>query len=218
MSRWLRRNRFSHNPYFPKRERRKVPQWIRKIFWLLFPFAVIIGLYFSPVFRFTHVDIQGAEIISASNIEREVREAIPPWQRGILWYQEADLAESLRSRFPLLSAQVHKKFPNRIRVLVVERKPTAFLQVGEEQRILDQTGAVLRAATAEDQSLALPHFSVETIADPQNTTLLDASKIEQAVFALNGLQKSSLTITAMIFPTEISDWMKFRISEGWDAY
>ena len=134
-----------------KRERRYSRG--RPLFLILLFFVTQFFLLQSPLFQFQSVEIEGADLISETQIEKKL--ALN--EEASYWELSPDsLTTSLTGVHQLASADVSVSFPGRVEVRVQERTPdflVAFRKNTKKWYSADEGGIVLEKIPAKENSL-----------------------------------------------------------------
>jgi len=132
-------------------------------------FLLLGGLFFTlgPLMRYCkdhryfavrRIEIEGLDRLDASR----VRTWLGMVEGGSIWQASPQvLEERLEAQAAIASAEVRRLLPDRLRVIVRERRPRAILRAGEGLFLVDQAGVVIDAATPA-QASELPIVSVDT--------------------------------------------------------
>ncbi len=111
----------------------------------LFLFAVLLALWYAPIFRVDVPEIRGVHYLDAGR----VADALPVRQKPIFALSPQELADTL-TRFPAIKhATVTVAFPNRVVVTVEERQPVLVWQSTRRNWWVDADG-VAYAPMAEE--------------------------------------------------------------------
>ena len=165
---------------------------------LLLVLAVLAGVGwlvgFSPILAVDRVEVRGAHRLTASSLRQAA--AVPlgvPLARQDL----AAIAGRVGSLPQIESAQVSRKWPNTIRVVVVERQPVLAVRQPEGFVLIDTRGV------AFDDRPTLPSGVLPADVDPSNVAVLREAGIIAAampaalrgrVERLRATSRSSVTV------------------------
>jgi cell division protein FtsQ len=100
---------------------------------------VLLGLYMSPAVRVNNVEVVGASRIDPSEIESLASLN----GDSMLRLDQQGAEERVRYLPGLKSVQVSREWPDSVRIVVEERVPWAYWQVGETRYVIDAEGVVL---------------------------------------------------------------------------
>jgi cell division protein FtsQ len=144
----------------------------------------------SDDFRITHVDVTGAQLVSAAEIEQ----VADTNGLNIFWVRQEEVGHRLQAIAAIQSARVTTVLPNHLEVRIVERAPVAVWQSGDTSFLVDADGRVLRTI---DQPVTLP-----TIHDVGTQPLQVGSKVDARALATTFKLQQLLPGVATLQPKE----------------
>ena len=107
--------------------------------------AGLVALYFSPAVRVHEVEIAGATVVSAADIE-----AMAELDGASLVTADLGASESRIEGLPMVKeATITRAWPQTVRVAIVERTPWAIWQAGSSDYTVDEEGVVLEIDAPE---------------------------------------------------------------------
>ncbi len=116
-----------------------------------FVFALLLALWYAPLFRVDVPEVQGVHYLEAGR----VADALPVRNRPIFALSPQELADTLL-RFPAVAhADVRLAFPNRVIVTVTERAPVLVWQTTRRNWWVDSEGVAFVPVTEEMPENAL---------------------------------------------------------------
>ncbi len=101
--------------------------------------ASLIALYLSPVFRVQEVQVAGASQVDAAR----VRELASLNGDSMLHLETAGAVEQIKFLPLVKDVHIERRWPNTVRIVVTERQPWGFWQVGDTRYVIDSEGVVL---------------------------------------------------------------------------
>jgi cell division septal protein FtsQ len=181
----------------PPENDRRAGKKRKKTFLTLFVFAAVlsVGLLVlsSPLFAVKAVEISGSAAVSAEEIEKIAGLAVG----DNLFSFDAGGAEKALTAHPYIkSVKINKDFPDKVTVLVEERKPRAYVEfksVGT-YLLIDETGRVLESASyAAEELPVIVGLKLKDIALGQPLAAEDTKAFENVVLISHLFDKYELT-------------------------
>ena len=114
--------------------------------------AALIWFAQSPVFSVAEMSISGSV---EADVERILAEAEVYEGRPLVLIRTGRVEAALEADLWVKSAQVHRRFPNRVEVEIVERVEVATAQVGSSWVTLSDDGAIIRTTVEPGPGLAV---------------------------------------------------------------
>ena len=126
--------------------KKRIPIFKRKIFFFsifsfLFFYFAFLFLFIFPTFALKKIEIFGTERIKKEKIEILIQPA-----KNLLFLNSEKLKEKIKKEIPEIeSVKIEKKFPDTLRIIIVERKEV-FEICSKECYFLDKKGVVFSLA------------------------------------------------------------------------
>jgi cell division protein FtsQ len=152
----------------------------RRFLTALFVIAVVGGsltLYISPLLRVQRVQVTGATAVSTDEVLSLARIDGQSMMR-------LDLAAAERrvESIPMVQgAKLERRWPQTVRVVVTERSPWAFWQIGEDRYVIDSEGVVLPGSAPIDAAPVILDTSGPARLSPGDHVDRDAVVLAQAL-------------------------------------
>lgn len=159
--------RIKEKVYKKRRRRRK----FRALLFLIFASIILMLAFalYSPVFNIREIEVQGQskftreQIINLSNIQIG---------QNIFKINSGQAVRSIQMQAYIESVRIHRKLPNQIVIMVVERKPIGIVNYLGSYILIDKKGYVL-----------------ETVKKPEDKSLIEIKGIDIKKFTLGKLLK-----------------------------
>ncbi len=119
----------------------------------------VVGFFYIPKFRISEISIEGANVLD----KEQLKEEIAGWLKGkffkifpydnIFLLPKEKIITSLLENFPILKKlDIERNFPQKIYVLIEERKPAAILCTGSTATSTDSGGPASTSASLGGES------------------------------------------------------------------
>lgn len=108
--------------------------------------AGITGLYFSPFLRVQDVEVAGATTVNPD----EIKSLVDADGRSMLTADFSGAEARVEELPQVQSVAIERRWPQTVRVTIVERAPWGAWAVGDASYVIDSEGTVLGAAAAPD--------------------------------------------------------------------
>lgn len=138
-----------------RRPRRRIVSWFRAtaligVLALAAYGAWAVRGYLSSTFEIRHVEVTGTRSLSSASVVD-----ISGIRRGasFLWTSLGKAKERLESDLRIQSAQVHREFPDKLRIEITEREPFAVLQSPTGRHVVDSEGVIFRAIASTNDGV-----------------------------------------------------------------
>lgn len=160
--------------------------------------ASCVGLYNSPLFTITSVEVVGAQRVTPATVRLLAR---VPSDATLIRFPADEVAARVAVDPWVESVSVSRVFPSGMRIRVVERVPAAVVDAGSSMWIIDRTGSVIATASADSTA------SVPTITDVPGLDLKPGRRttsepLLNAITVLTGLSKQlAATVKSISAPT-----------------
>jgi cell division protein FtsQ len=189
-----------------RRRDRRAARIVRVVGGVLFAILVLVGSGFgirwlltSPRFTVAHVDVEGASRVGADRIRGAA--AIAPGAN--LWRLDpAAIAARVAGLPELRRAEIIRRFPNRVVIVVEERRPFTLVHAGrlhwldEEGRLLDET--------AQAVSPSVPVVSGLSEAELASMRSDPSPRVRDAISLIRTLLRSGSALAAEISEIDVS--------------
>ena len=139
--------------------------------------GLAVGLYFSPLLRVQHIDVVGAKQVDSSQVEQLASLG----GHSMLRLDTASAQERIRFLPMVRSVQIERHWPQTVRVIVTERLPWGYWQVGDARYVVDNEGVVLAPAALPDGSPVIKDLSNPVRLVPGDHVDLDAVTLTQSL-------------------------------------
>lgn len=218
-----------------KRDFRKPYRIIKKksilknrFFWLGILILAIIGgifylIYFYSFFQVKEIKVAGNQKVTSKDIDDVAQNQI--WGK-IIFTQSKSIflvdfnrtKKSLLERFPQLNTvNLKRDFPDKIQIVVEERKPAAIFVNNEEDFLIDKEGIIF-----EKTSNDMPEFLKIKNSTLQNNLILGEKAIEGntllKILDIKSKLKEKLKISLGEVSLAAEDRLNFKTDEGWEIY
>lgn len=135
-------------PYEEEKKRRKKREKqfrvVKLILKILLLIAVIVGvilfLFISPIFNIKNIDVQGNNKINTEEIKSLSRLNL---EENIFKFSSKKIKENLKENAYIDSAEIKRKLPNTVEIIVTERVPKYQLEYGNAFVYIDTNGNML---------------------------------------------------------------------------
>jgi cell division protein FtsQ len=148
--------------------------------------AVVLGcvlLMRSSVFTVTTVEVQGVDRLSEEEV---LALAAVPDDATLLRFPAGDVADRLLANPWIEDVSVNRDFPDTMVITVVERTPSAQLDLGEQYWVVDSEGYVLEEKSLEETSTLVVVRDVQD-AQPVIGERVEEEELLNALAVLSGL-------------------------------
>ena len=194
---------FSEQHYWKRKEERKK----KLILWTTIAVLIIAGLIIIarlPKFLITEVGVEGARVITADEIERNVLETLSGkyfWllpRANAAIYPRRKVRENLMKEFPrIISAELSLESSRILSINVVEREPFALhcpplIRGGEEGLecfFLDKNGFIFDEAPAFSGTVYFIYSRTPEIIEPKGREFLPLEEFSPLAEFINGISK-----------------------------
>jgi len=100
---------------------------------------IAVTVYLSPTFRVGDIEVLGTAQVDAAQVEQ-----LASLEGDSMFRLGSDGAEQRIGYLPLVeSVTIERRWPNTVRIVVRERQPWGYWQVGERKYVIDSEGIVL---------------------------------------------------------------------------
>jgi cell division protein FtsQ len=100
---------------------------------------IAVASYLSPTFRVGDVEVVGTTQVDAAQVEQ-----LASLDGDSMFRLDSTGAEKRIGYLPLIkSVTIERRWPNTVRIVVNERQPWAYWQVGDQKYVIDSEGIVL---------------------------------------------------------------------------
>lgn len=184
---------------------RRTLAWLYLAVLLMLLSAAAIWLYHSPYLPIRRIDIEGDLVRSDRG---ELRRLAQKHIRGGILKADLNSAQEAFSRLPWIAkAQVRRRLPDTVEIILVERKPAARWRDG---RLLDSEGNLFSARL--DEKTGLPLFEGW---DDEGKIMLSRWRDFQKELRPLGLNVKKLTYTARAsWELELDNGITVRLGRG----
>lgn len=213
----------------------KKPVLKKPIFWISLLIAVIIFIVlyfflFFPGVQVENIEIAGSGQVGAEIIENLIRNNIGTKflnignlrleSKSIFLANMAQLQKIILSAFPEIEkAEAKKQFPQKITLVVTERKPVAvFCQEGQTCFLIDKNGVIFKAA----ENASLNGMAIIRQTPAFNSVFIGDAVVEKKtmdlIYKLNADLKESFQINIKEAVVYGSFRLDIKTNENWQAY
>lgn len=195
-----------------KRNRDSRPFWKKLLVWTLSAclasmlcclgialYAFVSG---DKAFELKEVAILGASRADVAGIQRVIHQEFP---RNLYSVRLREVEEFLQAQPWVRSVQVIRVFPNKLKILVAERRPVALAKIENELFLVDRNGVVLEPHGAKFQRLDLPVVRGLENSTLGNVSASNRSKMETVMQLLNELDYGSGRLSEKISEIDVAD-------------
>ena len=190
----------------PRRRHRRAARFLRIAGLVTLGVLTVAGSAFtvrwlltSPRFAVAHVDVEGASRISADRVRSAA--AIPPGAN--LWRLDpAAVAARVAAVPELRRAEIIRRFPNRVVIVVEERRPFTLVHAGR-LHWLDEEGRVLEPVT-QAVSPSVPVVSGLSEAELTSMRVDPSPRAREAVALIRMLLRSGSSLAGEISEIDVS--------------
>jgi cell division protein FtsQ len=159
--------------------------------------AAAIALYFLPLLRVHNVEVAGAEHVDPQQIAD-----LASFEGDSMLRLDTVPAGERIDFLPLVkSVQIERHWPQTVRIVVTERTPWAFWQVGDAQYVIDDEGVVLPNAQPPEGSPAIKDLTNPIRLAPGDHVDLDAVILTRTLLQ-RVPEALALNISAFEYSTE----------------
>jgi cell division protein FtsQ len=148
-------------------------------------YYLVVGLRYwtdnSSVFQTAHVEISGLSILSEEDIRTLI--SLPPHKK-IFDISFSALKKSVESSPYVANASFGRKFPNTVRIDIVERVPFAFI-VFDKVMLVDKEGYLLPKLLGKPMLEDLPVITGISVENPKDGVKLTDDRITRAAAILS---------------------------------
>lgn len=176
-----------------KRKKRRKIKYHRLLILILLFIALVVGFLMLPIFNVSTVEVEGNSKITAESI---INTSGIDNKDKFFFLDKSEITERILKNTNIESVEVNRSFPNKVILKVLERKPSATLQVLNNYLLIDKWGYII------DESLTL-QLNLCDIKGIEQTTELE---IGQTLFKYASAEQNKLL--EVIFNGE--NVMKFK--------
>jgi cell division protein FtsQ len=169
--------------------------------------ALVWLAFFSPLLAVREVKLSGAEHTRPADVENA---AGLDSSDNLLLVSTSEIVERMKTLPWVESATVDRKLPGTVKVSVTERKPSAWLAVGDEHFTLDDRARVLAAGAV---GKGLPILAGLQMEPPEPGDRLESPELRGALDALGALPKRMRADVSAVFAPTV-ERITFQMSDG----
>jgi len=141
--------------------------------------AVVAGLYLSPLTRVQKVEVVGNTTVNADEVT-----ALAAFEGDSMFRLSLEEVRNRISYLPMVqSVEVHRRWPQTIRIEITERTPWGFWQVGADRYVVDAEGVVLPEVLPAEGAPLVNDLSNPVRLVPGDHVDLDAVRLAQELLA-----------------------------------
>ncbi len=201
-----------------KRNRDGRPFWKRVFVWTARAclFLVVAGLAIalysfvstSRAFELKEVEVLGGNRADVGEIQRVLHQE---FHRNLYRIRLQKVQEFLESQPWVRSAQVLRVFPNKLKILLAERRPVALAKIENELFLVDRYGIVLASYGPKFQHLDLPVVRGLENSTQENVSANNRTKMDSVMEVLTDLDSGSERLSDKISEIDVSDPVRVAV-------
>lgn len=191
--------------------------WVYPLLFVILLTAGAYFIFFSPYFRIASVSYSDTKYVSREELARVVTDTRGVLNNNIITFGFFKFSDRLGEVTGVGSFSIHRQFPNKISIEIVEKSPIFVWQILDRKYLVDESG--IAWAPYEDKYATLP-----LVIDTKNVPVELGTKIAPASFVtfvrdLTGNFEG--TTASKIVKMEVLDIvsdLKVTSSAGWYVY
>ncbi len=143
-----------------QKKSKKKKKWIwGVIFGSIFVLGGLFVIFYSPLFRFTQIQLSPASTVSDSEIQSFIETYFRQWGSQSLFLSFGSLEEKILSHFPTIEkVSLRRRLPHTLIITLTERKPILQARLADSTFLIDKNGFVFQKNSPQDN---LPILEVE---------------------------------------------------------
>jgi cell division protein FtsQ len=195
-----------------KRHREGRPFWKTAVVWscrmILASLAVVLGVSLfrfastSQAFELKELKVLGASRVDVTEIRRVIRRE---FHRNLFRIRLQKVQEFLEGQPWVQSAQVLRVFPDKLKILLVERRPVALAKIENELFLVDRHGVLLEPYGSRFQHLDLAVVRGLENSTQGNVSAGNETKMEAVMQLLSELDSGPERLSDKISEIDVSD-------------
>jgi cell division protein FtsQ len=173
-------------------------------------FYGVYSLYTSQLFAVETIEIVGTERLTQ---DRVLELAAVPQDATLLRFPGEDVTQRLEEDPWIQSATVSRDFPDGMRVRVVERRPAAYVDLGEESVwVIDPSGVIIAEQSATETETLVVIRDLQPI-EPEPGVRTGSEPLLNAIAVWEGLSPELRAMTRVISATSIDKTALITVDE-----
>ena len=220
----------------PHTFKKKQNIFCNKLFWLtliivFLLLGIVYFIYFSSVFEIKSITIEKKEVVESPGVSKvsqetiqnindlasmEIKNRLLFWDsENIFLFNSGSLEKEIKNNNPqLLTAEVRKKWPNKINIYLENKVGVVLLEKEEELFLLDNNGEIFARANSLD--LDLPKLSKPGYLLDSKEPILSNEELVKVLKIKNNLDGLNIIIDQFVVSSK--DKLVVKTSQGWEIY
>jgi len=195
-----------------------VKKKVRQYIIYIIIFIVIYGLFFSNFFRIKYIEVAGNQAINTTEIENLIWQSVDKhilllFNRSNFWLLSTNyLLDNIAQQYSFEDITITKKFPNTLRLQIIERLGRLVWQTNDMYYVLDAKGIITRQL----QELHLiQKTNIPVVVDRANTEILIGDRVMSIELSSSIIEASEVYDQLITKPELAFDY--FEVNEDRDT-
>lgn len=220
--------------YQPSRRLRQIkkkkPIFLNRFFWYAVLILIIFGtifyfLFFGATFQIKEIEISGNQKVLVKELENIIlgqvsKEIIFQPTRSIFLINTGEIQKILLENFPRIEEAVLKReFPDKLKLTIIERTPTAVFSWGRTYFLIDKNGIIFEESPIEFRSatellkigLPVPEEKLRL-----GEKIIEEEKLSKILKLKSELEELRIPFDGLSVISE--EKLDIKTKESWDIY
>ncbi|MBI3941111.1 MAG: FtsQ-type POTRA domain-containing protein [Acidobacteria bacterium] len=195
-----------------KRNREGRPLWKRLLIGsvrltaalLLVGSAIALSMFVlrSEIFSLAEVQMLGAQHVNTAEIRHALEKEFP---RNLFRIRLEKVRQLVEGQPWVFSCQVRRVFPNKLKILVVERRPVGLAKIESELFLVDRFGVVLQSYGSGFEHLDLPVIRGLENSTQENVASTNQARMETVMRVILELDSGPERLSDKVSEIDVSD-------------